>query len=215
MTRPDVAYHVSFLCQFMKDPSPDAYEAGLGVLSYLNQTKDLGITYGGAPQSRAEQDASSTSAPVAFSDASFGKTPYPWHGGVVLWRNGAVAWHARKLKITVPDSTCMIELYAINATLRETEFVANILEDMSVKVTTPHVITDSKSALDIIMNPGATKRSVHYERWLYFARDAFLHNRARFFLFGTDKMMADGMTKVVDRLKFFIIRTYIMNLGAI
>eukprot|EP00966_Prymnesium_polylepis_P249372 5765519-Prymnesium_polylepis.1 len=46
-TRPDVAYYVSFLCQFTHDPSPDYYEAGLGVLAYLHPTRKLGLTFDG------------------------------------------------------------------------------------------------------------------------------------------------------------------------
>ena len=78
--------------------------------------------------------------------------------------------------------------------------------------TSPHIIIDSKSAYDIIRHPGVTKRSVHFDRWLHFARDAYLHNRAKYFLGKTDKMMADGMTKVVDRNKFMICRSYMMNI---
>ena len=37
-TRPDISYYVSFLCQFMHDPSTDAWDAGLGVLAYLNSS---------------------------------------------------------------------------------------------------------------------------------------------------------------------------------
>ena len=73
-------------------------------------------------------------------------------------------------------------------------------------------ITDNKGTYDIIRNPGVTKHSVHYERRLHFARDEFMHNRAKFFLAPTDKMMADGMTKVVDRHKFFVCRNYMMNI---
>ena len=49
-------------------------------------------------------------------------------------------------------------------------------------------------------------------RGAYFARDAYLHNKAKFFLTGTDTMMADSMTKVVDRTKFFVCRNYMMNI---
>ena len=76
----------------------------------------------------------------------------------------------------------------------------------------PHLVCDGKSALDIIKNPGVTKRSAHYENWLFFARDAFLTNKARFFHTTTDKMMADNLTKVVDRTKFFACRNYQMNI---
>ena len=76
----------------------------------------------------------------------------------------------------------------------------------------PLIINDNKAAIDIIHNPGVTKRSIHYERRIFFARDAHLMGRARFLLTTTDKMMADGLTKVVDRTKFFACRAYLMNL---
>ena len=46
-TRPEIAYYVSFLCQFMHDPSLAAYEAGLGILAYLSSSRKLGITFDG------------------------------------------------------------------------------------------------------------------------------------------------------------------------
>ena len=63
----------------------------------------------------------------------------------------------------------------------------------------------------LIQNPGATKHSKHIERWVMFARDAFLHNRAKFLLTGTANMMADSLTKVTDRTKFYKCRDYMMN----
>ena len=96
--------------------------------------------------------------------------------------------------------------------LKEARFTVNLLIDMMSEVSTPHLITDSKSAFDIVRNPGVTKRSVHYERILHIVRDAFLQNQIRIFLTTTDKMMADNMTKVVDREKFFRCRNYQMNI---
>ena len=211
MTRPDVAFHLGFLCQFMQDPSPQAYEAGLGVLSYLYQSKKIGLTYGGTHKFCPEPSADSINSVIAFGDASFGKTPYPYGGGFVWWRNAAVSWFARKPTFS-PDSTCLAELNILVQILKEAFFVTNLSEDLLTEINMPHVISDSKSAIDIVRNPGTTKRSIHYERWLYFARDAYLHNKAKFFLTGTDTMMADSMTKVVDRTKFFVCRNYMMNI---
>ena len=146
-----------------------------------------------------------------------------------MWRNGVVAWFSRKVRYQ-PDSTCNAELGALNTVLKETMFASNQLnERYGSLVATPHLVTpkgntqydamgvphlvcDGKSALDIIKNPGVTKRSAHYETWLFFARDAFLTNKARFFHTTTDKMMADNLTKVVDRTKFFACRNYQMNI---
>ena len=91
-------------------------------------------------------------------------------------------------------------------------FAYNILTDLGATVYPPHIVSDSKSAIDIIHNPGVTKRSVSFERWLFIPRDAHLANRAKFFLTTTGKMMADNMTKIVDKNKFFACRNFQMNI---
>ena len=84
---------------------------------------------------------------------------------------------------------------------------------MFVKVTVPHLVTDASSAFDIIKNPGVTKRSATFERWPHFAREKFLNNQVKLFLTGTTSMMADAMTKALDRDKFIKCRNYQMNIG--
>ena len=45
-----------------------------------------------------------------------------------------------------------------------------------------------------------------------FARELYLRKALRILLVTTHKMMADNLTKVVDRYKFFLCRRYQMNL---
>ena len=66
--------------------------------------------------------------------------------------------------------------------------------------------------MDVIKYPGATKRTVHFERWLHYARDQHMRHRMTIFLVGTDQMMADGFTKALDKTKFIKCRDYIMRL---
>ena len=64
----------------------------------------------------------------------------------------------------------------------------------------------------MIHNPGTTKRTAHYDRRLFFAREQYQNGRAIFYLVKTEKMMADIMTKVTDRAKFFLCRNFIMRI---
>ena len=73
-TRPDVAYYVSFLCQFMHDPSSSAFEAGLHILAYLNSTRKMGLTFDGTKPHVS-----------VFSDSSWGQVPFPFGGLVVFY----------------------------------------------------------------------------------------------------------------------------------
>ena len=212
MTRPDVAYATAFLCQYMMNPSPAAYDAALGILAYMYETRKLGITYGGPPRKCPVPQADGTSDLLCFADSSFGKTPYPFGGGLVMHGNAVVAYFSRKVKFPVPDSSCYAELNVIVSTLKEAIFTSHIIFDMSGRNVPPLIVTDSKAAHDIIKNPGVTKHSIHFERWIYLARDYYLHGKAKYLLTGTANMMADGMTKVTDKTKFFLCRNYAMNI---
>ena len=121
------------------------------------------------------------------------------------------ARHSRRHK-TPPQSTWEAELSVMIATIKESIFAKNIGEDMKVKLETTHVLTDSKSAYDTVRNPGATEKSTHVERWLMFARDLYLTKAIGLTLVPTHRMMADGMTKVVDKDKFFKCRDYAMGI---
>ena len=74
------------------------------------------------------------------------------------------------------------------------------------------IVCDNKAAIDVIHNPGVTKRTAHYDRRVFFAREAHLNRKAKFVLVKTDVMMADGLTKVVDRSKFFTCRAYLLGI---
>ena len=127
------------------------------------------------------------------------------------WRGGPVAWVSRKAKF-VPQSSCEAEVFASVLVLKEAEFVAQVGEFMGVKTEHPTAcITDNQAALMVIKHPGATKRTVHFARWLHYAREVCLRNRAEMFFARTEDMMADSFTKAVDKTKFLKCRDYIMT----
>ena len=92
-------------------------------------------------------------------------------------------------------------------------FVYSILDDMGV---TPskicEILTDSQAGRDIVVNPGVTKHTVHFERWLYYARELYLKKKAAIALVPTEKMRADDKTKVVHKSKFEYCRKHQLNL---
>ena len=196
----------------MQAPTLQAWEAALSITSYLNATKEYGITFNAQPESccASEIDLRKKRL-VVFSDASFGRDIHPFAGGVVQWRNGPISWLSRKAKF-VPQSSCEIEVFAVVMVLKEAEFAAQVLEFVNARLEAPTAcITDNKAACDVIKYPGATKRTLHFDRWLHFARELCLANKVQIFLVGTDDMMADGFTKPVDKTKFLKCREYILT----
>ena len=212
MTRPDVMFHTSHLAQFNKAPSNAALNSLLDVVAYLYCTKDVGITYGGNyadPPFEVEQ----AGIPEVWGDASFGgKAVHPYAGGFIRWKGAAILWIARKLKF-VPLSTCEAEVAATVMMLKEAMFVLSVLHDLGYategKLPT---LTDSKSGRDVIRNPGVTKHTAHFARWLHWARELYMQQKIEMILVEDSDMMADCDTKIVDRDKFFKCIKFQMNL---
>ena len=61
VSRPDIAYAVGVLSQFIKNPGQSHWEALKRVITYLNTTKDVWLTFGGGSRSLVE----------GFSDADW------------------------------------------------------------------------------------------------------------------------------------------------
>ena len=146
-----------------------------------------------------------------FSDASFGRESMPFAGGFVQWRNGPISWIARKAKF-VPQSSCESEVFGAVMLLKESEFAAQVINFISPDIKLPTAcLVDNKAAVDVIKYPGATKRTVHFDRWLHFARSLALANKVEMFLVGTDDMIGDVFTKALDKTKFLKCRGYLMT----
>ena len=95
---------------------------------------------------------------------------------------------------------------------KEVRFVREVLIDMNVEITgASPAVTDSKSAMDTIANPGATKHTVHFERWLHYAREAHIAGWLNVYLCSTLIMWADDKTKPLDRAKGLKCRDFQTN----
>jgi hypothetical protein len=212
MTRPDVTFYVAFLCQFMQAPSLGAWTAALSVASYLYSTKDMGISFNHNAQTcNVNTIDLSRDRLIVFSDASFGREVNPFAGGFIQWANGPISWMSRKAKF-IPQSSCESEVFGAVMVLKEAEFAAQVIGFLtdSLEMATGALI-DNKAAYDVIRCPGATKRTVHFNRWLHFARSLCLLNKVEMFLVSTEDMMGDIFTKALDKTKFIKCRDYIMS----
>ncbi|UYV60463.1 hypothetical protein LAZ67_1001224, partial [Cordylochernes scorpioides] len=89
-TRPDIAYAVSRVSQFMNNPGPSHWTAVKKIFGYLKATKNIGICFGGS---------SCTSTLIGFSDADFAgdlDTRKSTTGYVFMLNNGPISWCSQK-----------------------------------------------------------------------------------------------------------------------
>jgi hypothetical protein len=106
-TRPDLAYSVSYLSQFLAAPSKAHLTASKRLLRYSKGTKDLKLSF---PCS----DASDITLEV-YSDSEYGNcldTRQSMSGNLFLLNNSTIWWRSKK-QISVATSTCEAEYMAL------------------------------------------------------------------------------------------------------
>ena len=98
-TRPDFAYSISRLAQFMSNPREEHWMALKRVFRYLQSTQELGICYA---KTKGELTLST------WIDSSWGEDPdnnRSTNGYVILMQDGPVAWKLQKQQSVALSST--------------------------------------------------------------------------------------------------------------
>ena len=203
LTRPDVAHHVCFLCQFMANPTTECYSAALTILSYLYSTRKLGLRY------------RRSKGPVRLSlyaDSSYGRSAKPIYGFVIFANGTPIAWASRKMKI-VPLSSCEAEIYGCMEVCRCAMWIRLLLGE--VLTTTPELPmvchTDNEAAKATIEKLGVTARTKHYDTWMQYCRELITQLKITMQWIPTTDMIADIFTKCLDKTTFLKFRDQLMT----
>ena len=188
----------------MSDPSVEAWDAALNVLSYLNTARALGVNFDG--------DSANV---VAFSDSSWNQSPRPYGGHVIFFAGAIVSCCARKLKIA-PQSSAEAENAVYSICCKDLIFICNILGDdgMQLKIPKPiKIFCDNEAAVKTIKNIGATARNKHYERWIHYGREQYLNKFSLPLWISTKLNVADIFTKALDSTTFYKFRAALLNIS--
>ena len=147
-TRPDVAFTVNRLSQYMRSPREPHLEAAYKLLAYLKGTAGHGLLFrcGGKPILEAYTD-SDYGGSVVDSQCSGGYCTY-FSGNLITWRS--------KKQREVCLSTAEAEFRALLEGICEVIWIQGILEDLHIPQKAATTIwCDSKSAIDMAHNPVA------------------------------------------------------------
>ena len=221
MTRPDVSFHVSYLCRFASDPSPACYSALLSVSNYLATTCDLKLTLGGNIQ---EVNPESIRPPIdndqltmgiglhAWTDGSW-KTNANYAGYVIMAFNGAVEWGSKLIKLTMHSSS-EIEIAAACAASKRLMFIRELCREIGIKLLTPiPILVDNSGAIDMCEKMGVSKRSEHFMRWQHYCRYLVNHFILKMHFVRSHDQVADQLTKMGDKTSFLRSRQVMLNMA--
>jgi hypothetical protein len=142
-TRPDIAFPVTILSQFMGNPGRIHWEAVKDVIRYLKGTADLTLMLGG-----------SANGLEAYVDADWASQPHrhSMSGYTVLLHSFPVAWSARKQTI-IALSTAEAEYIALTVVMREILYLQALIVELYEPVVPPiPVHCDNQDALALASN---------------------------------------------------------------
>ncbi|CAJ2674628.1 unnamed protein product [Trifolium pratense] len=163
-TRPDIAFPVQQLCQFLDCPTSLHYKAAHKVLRYLKGCPGTGLFF----------PRTSSLNLVGFTDADWGgciDTRRSITGYCFFIGSSLICWKAKKQQ-TISRSSSEAEYRALASGTCELQWLTYLLRDLRVNlVQQPTLYCDSQSALHIASNPVFHERTKHLDIDCHVVRD--------------------------------------------
>ena len=161
LTRPDIAYIVNKLNQFLQAPTVLHWQACKRVLRYLQSTTHFGIQF----------FRSGSLSLTAYSDADWGSNPDDRRsigGYYVFLGNSIISWSSKKQHI-VSRSSAEFEYRALALATSEVLWLFYLLKELKVSLDHTHVLLcDNQSAKALASNPKFHSRTKHIKLDLHF-----------------------------------------------
>ena len=194
-TRPDIAFAVSMVSQFMHSPGAEHFEAVYKILRYLKGTPGRGLLFKKHGHLQVE----------VYTDAD-------WAGSVTDRRSTSgycsfvggnlVTWRSKKQNV-VARSSAEAEFRAVAHGICEVMWIKRILEELKLSHPTPmKVYCDNKAAISIAHNPVLHDRTKHIEVDKHFIKEKINAGIICMTYLPTGEQLADVLTKGLHKKQF-------------
>ncbi len=198
-TRPDLAYSVGYLSRYMDKPTKQHWEIVKRIFRYLKETKTLKLMVNG-------NGNNSTLTGYSDSDWAGDKDDCKSTTGFVFFAFGAlVSWKSVKQRSVALSST-EAEYMALTETFKEGIWINNLLNQIGIETKPFIVYEDNKGALESCKNTSNHGRMKHINLRYHFNRELVQQGIVKLKQCGTDKMIADILTKPLGASRFKYLR---------
>lgn len=186
LTRPDIAYSLSYLSQFNNCYNENHFNYAKRVLRYLQKTKHYCLKYSkDNVELKGFVDAD-------WANDSLDRKSYT---GYCFTMNGSViSWQSRKQK-TVSLSSTEAEYVALSEASREAVYLRNLMYEITSKLCIIKLQCDNQSALKLATSHQAHGRSKHIDVRFHYVKDAIKNKLIEIEYTSTQEMPADLLTK--------------------
>jgi hypothetical protein len=185
-TRPDIAFAVSLLSQFMECPGEVHWEAIKRVLKYLKGTKNNKLIIG-----------KTKNGLIGYSDADWASQEHRHSISAYSFiiDGGAISWSCQKQHI-IALSTAEAEFVSLTQATKEALWLSNLINEIFQPLKAPiKIFCDNQSAITIANGNQQRTRTKHFDIRLYFIRENIENNKIIVEYIPTEQMIADLLTK--------------------
>ena len=194
-TRPDLAYTVHILAQFMQAPRIEHWSAALRTVHYLKGSPGQGSLLSGACDLHL----------TGWCDSDWASCPMTRRsitGWLIFLGHSPISWKTKK-QHTVSRSSAEAEYRSMATTTAELTWLKALL--MSLGIAHPRDMTlfcDSQSSLHIAQNPVFHEHTKHIEVDCHYVRDAIQNGTLATYHVSTTEQLADIFTKALGKRQF-------------
>ena len=192
-TRPDLAFTITYLSQFLKSPTHEHTSAAKRVLKHLGKTADWDLVYRyGTTQLTLE----------GYVDSSWGACPdtrRSFNGYIFQVGGCTISWKARKQR-SVATSTTEAEYMAMALGAKQMMWYKQGLKELGLPLDVPKAIrSDSQGGIDLANNPRISDRSGHIDIQYHYTRERLLAGDFSLVYVATRDNLADICTKALTK----------------
>lgn len=207
ITRPDIAYTLTKLCQYSSAPREAHLKAAHKLLCYLKGTVGQGLFYA----------ADGSFDLRGFADADWGTCPDDRKsvtGYAMFLGDSLVTWRAKKQR-TMSRSTAEAEFRALADASCEIDWLLRIMADLKIPMQLPtHLYGDNTASLHIANNTVYHERTKHVDHDCYTIRERIDNGMIKTMHVRTHNQIAGVLTKALYPAPFrdLISKMGVMNI---
>jgi hypothetical protein len=200
-TRPDLAFSVSLLSRFLTRPTEAIDALMKGVLRYVQGSTAKGITY-------RRRKGNELLSIEAYTDSDFaGKhirgDARSTSGYVMIMAGGAISWSSKRQPGVPSNSSTHSEYRGQGYATRHIVHLSMLMNQMHLPIERPIKLNaDNTSAIALAKNPEFHTRTKHIDVAYHFQRYYIRNGLIQLHYIPTSDMVADGLTKPLNRQKF-------------
>ncbi|RVW17578.1 Retrovirus-related Pol polyprotein from transposon RE1 [Vitis vinifera] len=194
-TRPDIAFAVSVVSQYMHSPKESHLEAVYKILRYLKGSPGRGLFFKKSDSKKVEIYTDADWAGAADDRRSTtGYCTYVW-GNLVTWRS--------KKQSVVTRSSAEAEFRAVAQGMCEGLWLKKLLEELCITIELPiKLYCDNKAAISIFHNPVQHDRTKHIEMDRHFIKEKIEKGIICMTYIPTREQLANIFTKGLQKSSF-------------